>query len=148
MLHVQNALQSKEAIRQVVTLNKAFTIGEIDKLSDEWLEYMSEEIPEDWYCHTSENTDDEEDDDDDTAQSDQVVKYERINVYWSKVGKMTRPTGERKYPALLKPARIALTLIHGNADVEQFVADKPQNEVGNGASLLFFNTHHTCIVIC
>ena len=48
-----------------------------------------------------------------------MVKYERIDVYWSKVGKMTRPTGERKYPALTKLARIALTLNHGNADVER-----------------------------
>ena len=94
-------------------------------MSDEWLAYMSEEIPEDWYHHTSEKTDDDDDDDDcddeeeDTAQSDQVVKYERIDVYWSKVGKMTRPTGERKYPALVKLARIALTLNHGNADVER-----------------------------
>ena len=48
-----------------------------------------------------------------------MVKYERIDVYWSKVGKMTRPTGERKYPALMKLARIALTLNHGNADVER-----------------------------
>ena len=95
--------------------------GEIDKLSDEWLEYMSEEFPEDWYRHTSENTDDDDDEEEeeDTAQSDQVVKYERIDVYWSKVGKMTRPTGERKYPALMKLARIALTLNHGNADVER-----------------------------
>ena len=57
---------------------------------------MSEEIPEDWYCHTSENTDDEEEEED-TAQSDQVVKYERIDVCWGKVGKMTRPTGERTH---------------------------------------------------
>ena len=83
-----------------------------------WLEYMSEEIPEDWYCHTSENTDDD-DEEQDTAQSDQVVKYERIDVYWGKVGKMTRTTGERKYPALMKLARNALTLNHGNADVER-----------------------------
>ena len=48
-----------------------------------------------------------------------MVKYESIDVYWSKVGKMTRPTGERKYPALMKLARIALTLSHGNADVER-----------------------------
>ena len=41
-----------------------------------------------------------------------MVKYERIDVYWSKVGKMTRLTGERKYPALMKLARIALTLNH------------------------------------
>ncbi|KAJ8033724.1 Myelin transcription factor 1 [Holothuria leucospilota] len=75
------------------------------------------------YCRTAENTDDDEGaatDDEDTAQSrDQVVKYERIDVYWSKVGKMTRPTGERKYSALMKLARIALTLNHGNADVER-----------------------------
>ena len=70
---------------------------------------MPEEIPEDWYCHTSENTDDNNEEED-TAQSDQVVKYERIDVYWSKVGKMTRPTEERKYTALMKLARIALIL--------------------------------------
>ena len=97
--------------------------GEIDKLSDEWLEYMSEEIPEDWYCRTAENTDDDEGeatDDEDTVQScEQVVKYKRIDVYWSKVGKMTRPTGERKYSALMKLVRIALTLNHSNADVER-----------------------------
>ena len=33
--------------------------------------------------------------------------------------KYERPTGERKYPALMKLARIALTLNHGNADVER-----------------------------
>ena len=65
------------------------------------LEYMSEKIPEDWYCHTSENTDGEEENED-TAHSEQVVKYEIIAVYWSKVGKMTSPTGEIKYPALMK----------------------------------------------
>jgi len=32
---VRNALQSKEAIRQVATRIKAFPIGDIDKLSDE-----------------------------------------------------------------------------------------------------------------
>ena len=48
-----------------------------------------------------------------------MVKYEIIDVYWSKVGKMTKPTGERKYPALKKLARIALNLNHGNADVER-----------------------------
>ena len=82
---VRNAPQSKEAVKQVATRIKAFPRGEIDKLSDEWLEYMSEEIPEDWYCRTAENTDDDESeatDDEDTAQSrDQVVKYERIDVY-------------------------------------------------------------------
>ena len=78
-----------------------------------------EEILEDWYCHTSEKTDDEEEEEEDTAQSDQVVKYERIDVYWSKVGKMARPTRERKYQALMKLASIALTLNHGNADVER-----------------------------
>ena len=94
------SLGSKGAIKQVATWIKAFPRGEIEKLSDEWLEYMSEEIPEDWYRHTSENTDDDDDDDDeDTAQSDQVVKYERIDVSWSKVGKMTRPTGEREVPS-------------------------------------------------
>ncbi|KAJ8043897.1 hypothetical protein HOLleu_11202 [Holothuria leucospilota] len=120
---VRNVPQSKEAVKQVATRIKAFPRGEIDKLSDEWLEYMSEKIPEDWYCRTAENTDDDEGaatDDEDTAQSrDQVVKYERIDVYWSKVGKMTRPTRERKYSALMKLARIALTLNHGNVDVER-----------------------------
>ena len=48
-----------------------------------------------------------------------MVKCKRIDVYWSKVGKMTRPTGERKYSALMKLARIALALNHGNADVER-----------------------------
>ena len=120
LLHptVRNVPQSKGAIKQVATRIKAFPRGVIDKLSNKWLEYMSEEIPEDWYRHTSENTDDDEEEDD-TAQSDQVVKYETIDVYWSKVGMMTRPTGERKYPALMKLARIALTLNHGNADVER-----------------------------
>ena len=123
MLHptVRNVPQSKGAIKQVATRIKAFPKGEIDKLSDEWLEYMSDEIPEDWYRHTSENTDNDDDDDDcddeeeDTAQSDQVVKYERIDEYWSKVGNMTRPTGESTW----KLARIALTLNHSNADVER-----------------------------
>ena len=32
---------------------------------------------------------------------------------------MTRPSGERKYPTLMKLARIALTLNHGNADIER-----------------------------
>ena len=95
---------------QVATRIKAFPRGEIDNLSDERLEYMFEEIPEDWYCRTAENTDDDEGeatDDEDTAQSrDQVVKRKRIDVYWSKVGKMTRPTGERKYSALMKLARL------------------------------------------
>ncbi|KAJ8019022.1 hypothetical protein HOLleu_42647 [Holothuria leucospilota] len=85
-------------------------------------------IPEGWYCCTAKNTDDDEGaatDDKDTAQSrDQVVKYERIDVYWSKVGKMTRPTGERKFSAVMRLARIALTLNHGSADVERGFSKK------------------------
>lgn len=85
-------------------------------------------IPEDWYCCTAKNTDDDEGaatDDKDTAQSrDQVVKYERIDVYWSKVGKITRPTGERKFSAVMRLARIALTLNHGSADVERGFSKK------------------------
>ena len=46
-----------------------------------------------------------------------MVKYESFDVYWTKVGKMTRPTVERKYPALMKLAIIAVTLNHGNSDV-------------------------------
>ena len=74
MLHptVRNVPQSKGAIKQVATRIKAFPRGEIDKLSNEWLEYMSEEIPEEWYRHTSENTDDNDDDEEeDNAQSAQ-----------------------------------------------------------------------------
>ena len=37
---------------------------------------------------------DESDDDENTGHSDQLIKYERIDVYWSKVGHMTRPSGE------------------------------------------------------
>ena len=59
------------------------------------------------------------DDDENTGHSDQLIKYERIDMYWSKVGHMTRPSGERKYPTLMKLARIALTLNHGNADIER-----------------------------
>ena len=36
-----------------------------------------------------------------------------------KLEEMTRPSGERKYQALMKLARTALTLNHGNADVER-----------------------------
>ena len=36
---------------------------------------------------------------------------------------MTRPTGERKYPAFMKLARIAVTLNHGNADVERGISE-------------------------
>ena len=62
---------------------------------------------------------DESDDDENTGHRDQLIKYERIDVYWSKVGHMTRPCAERKYPTLMKLARIALTLNHGNADIER-----------------------------
>ena len=62
---------------------------------------------------------DESDDDENTGHSDQLIKYERIDMYWSKVGHMPRPSGERKYPTLMKLARIALTLNHGNADIER-----------------------------
>ena len=79
---------------------------------------MPEEIPEDWYSHTSENTDDNNEEED-TAQSDQVVKYERIDVYWSKVGKMTRPTGKKKVPSSHETGKNCSHLNNGNADVER-----------------------------
>ena len=97
----------------------------MDNLGDEWLEYMSEEITEDWYCRSPQDTEEEDsnaiqsNEEEDTAHSNQVVKYEKNDVYWSKVGRMIRPPGERKYQSLMKMARIALTLSHSNADIVQ-----------------------------
>lgn len=78
--------QSKKAVKQVATWIKAYLDTETDQVFDQWREYMSEDIPEDWYImQQSSSSDDkdeviESDDDESTDKNDQLTIYEKIDV--------------------------------------------------------------------
>jgi len=80
-----------------------------DKVSAEWHQYQQEEISRDMFVSG------EGQNSDGTA----FVKYKRIDEYWYRVMQITDTRGDAKYQSLGFIVKIALSLAHGQADVER-----------------------------
>jgi hypothetical protein len=86
-----------------------------DRVSAEWRLYEEEEISRDLFVSC------EGQNDDGTAN----VKYRRIDEYWYKVMQIADARGEAKYQTLAFIVKIALSISHGQADVDRgFSANK------------------------
>ncbi len=80
-----------------------------DRVSGEWRMYQEEEIHRDLFVLS------EGQNEDGTA----YVKYRRIDEYWYRVLQITDTRGEAKYHSLAVIVKIALSISHGQADVER-----------------------------
>lgn len=100
-----------------------FDSSDVDTLTDEFLMYQVEVIPDEWYIKSKSNDEIESSDDesvgnDINSETDRVL-YHPIDVYWNNIFQITKQDGLPKYPKLTKFVKILLTLSHGNADVER-----------------------------
>lgn len=72
---------------------------DIDRINAEWLVYQTERIPDEWF-----------------RKSD---GYHSIDYYWKNVLAMKTIAGTERFVSLSKLVKCALSLSHGNADVER-----------------------------
>ncbi|XP_067136817.1 uncharacterized protein [Centruroides vittatus] len=91
-------ISEKSTYKDIVSIARALPcdIAE-DTLQDEWRLLQFERVERDW----TDSTD------------------ERIDSYWSQYFKLVDSLGNARYPSVTKLVKSALTLSHGNADVER-----------------------------
>ena len=80
-----------------------------DKMLQEWKSYEDEVIAEDVFVESKGQNDDG------TA----FINYRRIDDYWYRVLQITDSRGQPKYSSLGVVVKVALSLSHGQADVER-----------------------------
>ena len=80
-----------------------------DRVLREWRSYQEAEVPEDFYIEAKGQNSDG------TA----YVKYKRLDSYWHRIIQMTDHHGEPKYQTLATVVKLALSISHGQADVER-----------------------------
>jgi hypothetical protein len=93
----------------VVNLPYCNSAEKSDSVVREWRKYQDEVIPETFFIE------DKGVKDDGTA----YIKYKRVDYYWHRVMQMTDNRGDPKYPTLAAVVKMALSLSHGQADVER-----------------------------
>ena len=87
----------------------------VDKLTDEWNQYCLEDIKEECY------------------QSNDGMPL-RVAYYWSKIELIKDGVGHAKYPTILSVFKAALTLAHGNSEIERGFS-------GSGKTVTVDRTH-------
>lgn len=105
--------QQSSSIQMIVTVveNLPYICSStmIDDVRREWQQYQRDEIPENFFISLSGQKED----------GSPFVEYHRIDYYWHKIKALTDAHGNQKYPALGTVAKMALSLSHGQADVER-----------------------------
>ena len=80
-----------------------------DNILPEWRKYQEEVIPEEFYIQERGQR----------ADGTAFVKYKRVDDYWHRILQLTDARGDPKYPTLAFVIKMALSLSHGQADVER-----------------------------
>lgn len=80
-----------------------------DNVLREWHKYQDEVIPEEFFIEEKGQREDG------TA----YIKYKRVDYYWHQILQLTDHRGDPKYPTLASVVKMALSLSHGQADVER-----------------------------
>ena len=101
--------------REALTLKGIRILGkrllvsvDIDSSSDEWKLYQLDDIPLEFFKTKGLNENGEE-----------ILLKERVDHYWRKIELMKNAVGDLKYPLIIKVVKAALSLAHGNAEVER-----------------------------
>ena len=80
-------------------LPQMITPDDIDRVNAEWLVYQNERIPEEWFR--------------------KFDGFQSIDYYWKNILTLKTISGTEKFISLAKLVKCALSLSHGNADVER-----------------------------
>ena len=89
---------------------------DIDSLSDEWKLYQLNDISLEFFKTKGFNENGEE-----------ILLKERVDHYWRKIELMKNAVGDLKYPLIIKVVKAALSLAHGNAEVERGFSESAKN---------------------
>ncbi|KAH3714986.1 hypothetical protein DPMN_057689 [Dreissena polymorpha] len=89
---------------------------QLPTLKHEWFDYSTSEITAEW-------------------SKDENGNNVRIDHYWNKVTELKSKSGLLKYPVMMQVIKSALTISHGNADVERSLSDNKNTVTPERASL-------------
>ena len=89
---------------------------DINSLSDKWKLYQLGDISLEFFKTRDFNENGEE-----------ILLKERVGRYWRKIELMKNAVGDLKYPLIIKVVKAALSLAHGNAEVESGFSENAKN---------------------
>ena len=88
----------------------------IDSLSDEWNLYQLDDISLEFFKTKVFNENGKE-----------ILLKERVDHYWRRIEIMKIAVGDLEYPLIIKVVKAALSLAHGNAEVERGFSESAKN---------------------
>ena len=109
--------QEAFTLKGIRILGKRLLVSvDIDSSSDEWKLYQLDDIPLEFFKTKGFNENGEE-----------ILLKERVDHYWRKIELMKNAVGDLKYPLIIKVVKAALSLAHGNAEVERGFSESAKN---------------------
>ena len=109
--------QEAFTLKGIRILGKRLLVSvDIDSSSDEWKLYQLDDIPLEFFKTKGLNENGEE-----------ILLKERVDHYWRKIELMKNAVGDLKYPLIIKVVKVALSLAHGNAEVETGFSEGARN---------------------
>ena len=58
-----------------------------------------------------------------------MLSKERVDHYWKNIELMKKAVGDLKYPLIIKVVKAAISLVHGNAEVERGFSKSAKNVI-------------------
>ena len=115
---LQRLLQQEDfTLKGIPILGKRLLVSvDINSLSDEWKLYQLDDISLEFFKTKDFNENVEE-----------ILLKERVGHYWRKIELMKNAVGDLKYPLIIKVVKVALSLAHGNAEVERGLSENAKN---------------------
>ena len=109
--------QEAFTLKGIQILSKRLLVSvDINSLSDEWKLYQLHDISLEFFKTKDFNENGEE-----------TLLKERVDHYWRKIELMKNAVGDLKYPLIIKVVKVALSLAHGNAEVETGFSEGARN---------------------
>ena len=104
-------------LKGIQILGKRLLVSvDINSLSDEWKLYQLHDISLEFFKTKDFNESGEE-----------ILLKERVDHYWRKIELMKNAVGDLKYQLIIKVVKAALSLAHGNAEVERGFSESARN---------------------
>ena len=104
-------------LKGIQILGKRLLVSvDINSLSDEWKLYQLHDISLEFFKTKDFNESGEE-----------ILLKERVDHYWRKIELTKNAVGDLKYQLIIKVVKAALSLAHGNAEVERGFSESAKN---------------------
>ena len=109
--------QEDFTLKGIPILGKRLLVSvDINSLSDEWKLYQLDDISLEFFKTKDFN-----------GNVEEILLKERVGHYWRKIELMKTAVGDLKYPLIIKVVKVALSLAHGNAEVERGFSENAKN---------------------